>query len=371
MAVMLIGTAAIVGCTRGTLEDRVGRPSGATSPGQGSLPPAPGASTPTTRAGGVPTTTTGTAAPGNAANLGQGEAGSAQLPDGARVQVPGGAVTSPKAQVRIERNGTGDYTVTVDGQVQGPVEVRIPAPATNPPRLSFLLSTSASGTTAESTDRRSDGYVYAQLVPPVTVRSLTCDAAPPASASTGDPAFATAALACLGNAGVIALSSPVTTQLAQALGCGAPWPPTTLLRREDFCLSAPSEPSRTTQPSAPATTAAPSVTAPPSTTPPSPSPPNAAVRPEALQVVLTEEPVICNGARREFGYIANALPGEEVTFAIPTTNRALLPGTADSAGKVYIHWLCDPGDASSSWSLRATGVSSGRTVTFYFHGRAA
>ena len=67
--------------------------------------------------------------------------------------------------------------------------------------------------------------------------------------------------------------------------------------------------------------------------------------------------------------ISNAFPGEQVSFSSPTISL-LLPGTADGSGQLTIHWRCDPADAANVWSLTATGVSSGRTVSFVFGGTA-
>ena len=86
-------------------------------------------------------------------------------------------------------------------------------------------------------------------------------------------------------------------------------------------------------------------------------------------MLLSENPVVCNGQRRAFGVVSNAFPGEQVDFSSPTISL-LLPGTADASGQVTIHWRCDPENASNVWSLTATGESSGRTVTFTFGGAA-
>jgi hypothetical protein len=165
-------------------------------------------------------------------------------------------------------------------------------------------------------------------------------------------------LACLVDAGATQLSKPVADQMAAGLTCGAPWPTTTLLRREDYCITAPTLPP-TTQPTTPTTVSPPAVGG------AGPRPP--ATRPEPLRVALTENPVVCNGQRRPFGVLSNAFPGEQVSFSSPTISL-LLPGTADGTGQLTIHWRCDPADAGNVWSLTAKGDSSGRTVTFVFGG---
>src|SRR4051794_9743618 len=109
-SVVLIACVLFGGCTRSTLDDQVGRPSGAaTATSQNGSAGGPG-STGSTLPAGVPTTASTTAAPGNVVGLNQGQAGAAQLPDGARVSVPAGAVTSPKAQVRLDGIGAGQYS---------------------------------------------------------------------------------------------------------------------------------------------------------------------------------------------------------------------------------------------------------------------
>ena len=166
-----------------------------------------------------------------------------QLPDGARVTVPAGAVTSPTAQLRLDGDAAAGYTVSVDGTIQGAAEVRIPAGTTDPARQSFMLVKTADGWIVPPAERRADGFLYASLGVPVTVRPLTCNAKLPNQAPS--------VLACLVDGGVTQLSKPVADEIAAGLTCGAPWPTTNLLRREDYCVTAPTLPSVTTQPPRP------------------------------------------------------------------------------------------------------------------------
>lgn len=89
--------------------------------------------------------------------------------------------------------------------------------------------------------------------------------------------------------------------------------------------------------------------------------------PNALDVVLTEQPFVCDGGTRPFAQISGAAADEQVTFTSPQSPN-ILPGTADAAGELPIRWQCDPDQAGITWELTATGVTSGKSVTFIFAG---
>jgi hypothetical protein len=71
----------------------------------------------------------------------------------------------------------------------------------------------------------------------------------------------------------------------------------------------------------------------------------------------------CDGSRRPAGTLSGAHPGERVAFSAPGLGP-LLPGTADAAGRLTVHWRCDPIHAGWTWTLQAVGESSGRTGAF-------
>lgn len=89
--------------------------------------------------------------------------------------------------------------------------------------------------------------------------------------------------------------------------------------------------------------------------------------PDQLQYTITEEPFICDGGTRQFAELRGAAPNEQVEFSSPQSS-GLLPGTADANGVLPIRWQCDPEQAGTTWELTATGVTSGKTVTFIFAG---
>ena len=94
------------------------------------------------------------------------------------------------------------------------------------------------------------------------------------------------------------------------------------------------------------------------------------VDPNALQVVLTEEPFICDGGTRQFAQLSGAAPSEQIAFTSPQSS-GISPGTADGDGVLPIRWNCSPDQAGTVWELTATGQTSGKTVTFIFAGALA
>lgn len=101
-----------------------------------------------------------------------------------------------------------------------------------------------------------------------------------------------------------------------------------------------------------------------------PAPTTTAIDPNALRVTVGEDPFICDGGTREFALIGGAEPNEEIAFTSPQS-EGIRNGTADANGELPLRWQCDPQQAGTTWELTATGVTSGKTVTFLFAGAAA
>ncbi|MGH1488101.1 MAG: hypothetical protein ACRBK7_01700 [Acidimicrobiales bacterium] len=97
------------------------------------------------------------------------------------------------------------------------------------------------------------------------------------------------------------------------------------------------------------------------------APATATTTPPALVVDVIENPFKCNGESRIFGGLTGASPGEQIAFTSPQAS-GILNGTADGDGATSIRWQCDPDQVGTTWELTATGVESGRTVTFSFAG---
>ncbi|MEM7326211.1 MAG: hypothetical protein AAF531_24210 [Actinomycetota bacterium] len=89
--------------------------------------------------------------------------------------------------------------------------------------------------------------------------------------------------------------------------------------------------------------------------------------PTELTVSLIESPFNCNGETRIFGGLTGAEPNEEIAFTSPQAS-GLRNGQADADGSLPIRWQCDAEQAGMMWELTATGVTSGRSVTFTFSG---
>ena len=87
----------------------------------------------------------------------------------------------------------------------------------------------------------------------------------------------------------------------------------------------------------------------------------------SLRVSWTENPFTCDGGVRKLGTISGFSPGEGIRYTSPDVS-GLLQGTANSSGVGYMQWQCDRG--TQSWELRATGITSGRTLKMTVNGRA-
>lgn len=82
-----------------------------------------------------------------------------------------------------------------------------------------------------------------------------------------------------------------------------------------------------------------------------------------LEYAQGSTPLFCDGVRRIIGYVTKAEPLEAVTFSSPEAS-SLVGGSADAEGRVEVYWQCLPEDTGRSWSVRAAGTRSGRSVTF-------
>lgn len=89
--------------------------------------------------------------------------------------------------------------------------------------------------------------------------------------------------------------------------------------------------------------------------------------PTELTVSLIESPFKCDGETRIFGGLTGAASDEEIAFTSPQAS-GLRNGQADADGALPIRWQCDAAQAGMTWELTATGVTSGRAVTFTFTG---
>lgn len=89
--------------------------------------------------------------------------------------------------------------------------------------------------------------------------------------------------------------------------------------------------------------------------------------PTDLTVSLVEDPFKCDGETRIFGGLSGAEADEEVAFTSPQAS-GIRNGQADADGNLSIRWQCEPAQAGTQWELTATGVESGRSVTFTFTG---
>ena len=88
-----------------------------------------------------------------------------------------------------------------------------------------------------------------------------------------------------------------------------------------------------------------------------------------LTVELTENPFVCDGKSRAFATVSNLHAFEDVTFTADSAGE-LLPGSADENGSLPIRWQCGAEEAGATWTLTATGVDSGRSITVTFTGAA-
>lgn len=102
-------------------------------------------------------------------------------------------------------------------------------------------------------------------------------------------------------------------------------------------------------------------TAPPPTPGPGPAP--------ALTFVLSQNPFLCDGTSHGAGTLFGAQAGELIAFASPTVG-GLRSGTSNGAGQLSLIWQCTPSESGQSWTVTATGQTSGRTGAFTITGAA-
>ncbi|MEM7273781.1 MAG: hypothetical protein AAF547_11925 [Actinomycetota bacterium] len=86
-----------------------------------------------------------------------------------------------------------------------------------------------------------------------------------------------------------------------------------------------------------------------------------------LEITLIEDPFRCDGETRIFGGLSGADANEQIAFSSPQSS-GIQPGMADANGELSIRWNCDASQIGTEWQLTATGVTSGRSVTFTFTG---
>lgn len=82
-----------------------------------------------------------------------------------------------------------------------------------------------------------------------------------------------------------------------------------------------------------------------------------------LRVAVSEDPFSCDGTSRTFATVSNLYAFETVTFTSKEAD-GLIDGTADETGELPIRWQCGLADVAKTWTLTATGVDSGRTISF-------
>lgn len=75
-----------------------------------------------------------------------------------------------------------------------------------------------------------------------------------------------------------------------------------------------------------------------------------------LNLVISENPFICNGQSRVFGRVSGAVPGERIEFSSPQATLPLAAAVADSKGEQVLRWTCEPG-ASQEILLNARSAS--------------
>lgn len=109
----------------------------------------------------------------------------------------------------------------------------------------------------------------------------------------------------------------------------------------------------------------PTATTPHEDDPPPPPPPP---KPSQLSVHLAENPFLCDGTSHNLGTLSGARSGERITFSSPDVQR-LLPGVANSSGRLTLRWQCDASDAGRTWTVTAHGATGG-SVRFSVTGKA-
>ncbi len=86
-----------------------------------------------------------------------------------------------------------------------------------------------------------------------------------------------------------------------------------------------------------------------------------------LTIVLLAPTFACDSQTKPLGTISGAEPGEAISFSSPQA-ESIRSGTADAAGNLDINWNCNDQESSVTWTVTATGETSGRTGEFTFSG---
>jgi len=89
---------------------------------------------------------------------------------------------------------------------------------------------------------------------------------------------------------------------------------------------------------------------------------------QGLQVVIIEDPFVCDAIVRPLGTVSGFNPGEAVEFSAPELNGVFSRRSADAAGQVAMRWNCD---RPRTWNVTIRGTTSGRTASFVLTGKVA
>jgi hypothetical protein len=99
--------------------------------------------------------------------------------------------------------------------------------------------------------------------------------------------------------------------------------------------------------------------------------PTPASTPLAAQLTFSasENPFRCDGPPpREFATLHGADAGEQIIVSSSPEVGGPQTATADGSGSLKLVWECGPHKAGNTWTITATGQTSGRTGTFTITG---
>lgn len=88
---------------------------------------------------------------------------------------------------------------------------------------------------------------------------------------------------------------------------------------------------------------------------------------QELIFVPGDTPLECNNTRQIVGSLENAEPGETIEFSSAGVTD-IASGTADPQGWLAVNWRCLPEETAQPRTVKATGLTSGRSVTFTLNG---
>jgi hypothetical protein len=90
-----------------------------------------------------------------------------------------------------------------------------------------------------------------------------------------------------------------------------------------------------------------------------------------LTFSVSENPFRCDGPPpREFATLHGAIAGEQIRVSSSPEVEVGGPqaATANGSGSLTLIWQCGPHKAGDTWTITATGQTSGRTGTFTITG---